>query len=254
MPTCFWNLITDSESGLAIAGICMRANNGDYVFSDRDAEASGISTVCLCAVHGKRYSRKLDEDTCKTLGCFRHSLRLASILAERDDLAFKILDAGAKEYCAHCLPLQKYADGPPKKDQRGVLTACEPGQVVGDTSMVASNALPEALADLIAQETRHTYAARVGEIFLAWHVKGCSLSYPHREYPGTHALPSGRVELLYTLRCLYTTRANGWAGGVHYRLDNEGAVKECQHLDRGFRATASSDADPGEVMLDYQAK
>ena len=88
----------------------------------------------------------------------------------------------------------------------------------------------------------------------AWHAKGCPLSYSHREYSGTHALSSGRVELLYTLRCLHTTRANGWAGEMHHRLDNEGVVKKCQHLDRGFRATTSSDADLWEVMAEYQAE
>ena len=30
----------------------------------------------------------------------------------------------------------------------------------------------------------------------AWHVKGCSLAYSPREYPGAHTLSSGRVELL----------------------------------------------------------
>ena len=59
----------------------------------------------------------------------------------------------------------------------------------------------------------------------AWHVKGCSLSYSHKKYQGTRALSSGRVELMYTIRCLHTTRANGWTGGVHRRLDNEGVVK-----------------------------
>ena len=43
----------------------------------------------------------------------------------------------------------------------------------------------------------------------AWHVKGCSLSYSHKEYPGTHPLSSDRVELLHTLRRLHTIRANG---------------------------------------------
>ena len=43
----------------------------------------------------------------------------------------------------------------------------------------------------------------------AWHVKGCSLSHSHREYQETHALSRGRVELLYTLRCLHTISANG---------------------------------------------
>ena len=86
----------------------------------------------------------------------------------------------------------------------------------------------------------------------AWHVKGCSLSYSHKVYPGTHALSSGRVELLYTLRCLYTIRAVGWTGEVHHRLDNEGIVKKCQHLDSGFRATTPSDADLWKIMTEYQ--
>ena len=88
----------------------------------------------------------------------------------------------------------------------------------------------------------------------AWHVKGRPLSYYHREYQGTHALSSGRVELRYTLRCLHTIKANGWTGEVHHRLDNEGVVKKCQHLDRGFRATTSSDAGLWEIMAEYQAK
>ena len=54
----------------------------------------------------------------------------------------------------------------------------------------------------------------------AWHVKDYSLSYSHQEYPWTHALSSGRVELLYTLRCLHAIRANGWTGEIHHRLDN----------------------------------
>ena len=62
----------------------------------------------------------------------------------------------------------------------------------------------------------------------AWHVKGGSLSYSHKEYPGTHAPPSDRVKLLYTPRCPHTIRANGWTGEVHHRLDNEGVVKKCQ--------------------------
>ena len=87
-----------------------------------------------------------------------------------------------------------------------------------------------------------------------WHVKGCSLAYSHLEYSGTHAPLSSRVELLYNSCCLHTIRANGWTGEVHRRLDNEGVVKKCQHLDRGFRATTSSDADLWEIMAEYQAK
>ena len=56
----------------------------------------------------------------------------------------------------------------------------------------------------------------------ACHVNGCSLAYLHKEYPETHALSSGRVELLYTLRCLNTIRLARWEGRSHHRLDNEG--------------------------------
>ena len=62
----------------------------------------------------------------------------------------------------------------------------------------------------------------------AWHVKGCSLAYSHGEYPGTHTISSGRVELLYTLRRLSSIRLAGWVGKVHHRLDNEGVVKKVQ--------------------------
>ena len=87
----------------------------------------------------------------------------------------------------------------------------------------------------------------------AWHVKGCSLSYSHREYPGAHALPSGRVELMYTLRCLHSIRANWWTGEVHRRLSRQrGGGEKCQHLGRGFRATTSSDADLWEIMAEHQ--
>ena len=58
----------------------------------------------------------------------------------------------------------------------------------------------------------------------AWHVKGCSLAYSHREYPGTHTLSSGRVELLYTLRCMRSTRLTEWTGKIHHRLVNEGRL------------------------------
>ena len=51
----------------------------------------------------------------------------------------------------------------------------------------------------------------------AWLVKGCSIAYSHRDYPGTHAISSGRVELLYTFRCLNTIRLNGWEGEIHHR-------------------------------------
>ena len=85
----------------------------------------------------------------------------------------------------------------------------------------------------------------------AWHVKGCSLAYSHREYPGTHTLSSGRVELLYTLRCLSSIRLAGWTGKVHHRLDNEGVVKRCQHISSGFRTAASADADLWTAMCSY---
>ena len=54
----------------------------------------------------------------------------------------------------------------------------------------------------------------------AWHIKGSTMKYSHREYPGSRALSSGRVELLYTLRCLVSIRMEGWKGMVHHRLDN----------------------------------
>ena len=76
-----------------------------------------------------------------------------------------------------------------------------------------------------------------------WHVKGCSLAYSHREYPGTHTLSSDRVELLYTLRCLCSFRLAGWTRKVHHRLDNKGVVKKCKHISQGFRTAASVDAD-----------
>ena len=43
----------------------------------------------------------------------------------------------------------------------------------------------------------------------AWHAKGCPLAYSHREYPGTYALSSVRIELLHTLRCLNIIRSHG---------------------------------------------
>ena len=60
------------------------------------------------------------------------------------------------------------------------------------------------------------------------------------------------MELLYTLRCLNTIRANRWTGEVHHRLDNEGVVNKCRYLDRGFRATTSADADLWKAMQTYQ--
>ena len=66
-----------------------------------------------------------------------------------------------------------------------------------------------------------------------------------------HTLSSGRVELLYTLRCLRPIRLAGWTGKVHHRLDNEGVVKKCKHISRGFRAAASADADLWAAMRSY---
>ena len=64
----------------------------------------------------------------------------------------------------------------------------------------------------------------------AWHVKGCSLACSYQEYPGAHALSSGRVELMYTLRCLNTIRSHGSEGEIHHMLDNEGVVKNANTL------------------------
>ena len=85
----------------------------------------------------------------------------------------------------------------------------------------------------------------------AWHVKGCSLAYSHREYQGTHTIYSGRVELLYTLRCLSAIRLAGWEGKIYHRLDNEGGVKKCKHISRGFRTTTTTDADLWMAMCSY---
>ena len=52
--------------------------------------------------------------------------------------------------------------------------------------------------------------------------------------PGNPHLPSGKVELLYTLRYRDASRSNGWIGEIHHRLDNEEVVLKSQHLDRGF--------------------
>ena len=51
------------------------------------------------------------------------------------------------------------------------------------------------------------------------------MKYSHNEYPGCRARSSGRVELLYTLRCLASIRMEAWAGVIHHRLDNLGEVK-----------------------------
>ena len=45
-----------------------------------------------------------------------------------------------------------------------------------------------------------------------WHVKGGTMRYSHKEYPGRRALSSGRVELMNTIRCLTSIRLEGgWA-------------------------------------------
>ena len=85
----------------------------------------------------------------------------------------------------------------------------------------------------------------------AWHVKGCPLAYSHREYTGTHTLPSGRVELLYTLWCLRSIRLAGWTGKIHHRLDNEGVVKKCKQISLGFRTASSADAGLWAAMCTY---
>ena len=52
----------------------------------------------------------------------------------------------------------------------------------------------------------------------AWHVKGGTVRYPHKEFPGQRALSSGRVELLYVLRCMASIRLGGWTGLIHHRV------------------------------------
>ena len=85
----------------------------------------------------------------------------------------------------------------------------------------------------------------------AWHVKKSTMSYAHREYPGGRALSSGRVELLYTLRCLASIRMEGWAGMIHHRLDNIGVVKKFGRIGYGFRITTAADADLWTEMRKY---
>ena len=82
-------------------------------------------------------------------------------------------------------------------------------------------------------------------------MKGCSLEYLHKEYPGTHALSSGRVEPLYTLRCINTIRLAGGEGRIHHRLGNEGVVKKYRHIGRGFRAATTTDGDLWKAMSVY---
>ena len=85
----------------------------------------------------------------------------------------------------------------------------------------------------------------------AWHVKGCSLTYSHKEYPGAYALSSDRVELLYTLRCLSTIRLSGWTGKVHHRLDNEGVLKKCRHISHDMKTETTAAADLWVAMCTY---
>ena len=83
-------------------------------------------------------------------------------------------------------------------------------------------------------------------------MKGCPpLAYSHQEYPGTHTLSSGRVEFLYTLRCLNTTGLAGWEERAHHRLDNKRVVKKCRHTCRNFRATTTADAGLWKAMSAY---
>lgn len=53
--------------------------------------------------------------------------------------------------------------------------------------------------------------------FGARHVKVCSLACFQEEYPKTRTLPSDRVELLYTLRCLNAIMLEGWEGATRHR-------------------------------------
>ena len=59
----------------------------------------------------------------------------------------------------------------------------------------------------------------------AWHIKGGTMKYPHKECLGRRALSSRGVELIHTLRCLASIRIEGWTGVIHRRLGNLGVVK-----------------------------
>ena len=85
----------------------------------------------------------------------------------------------------------------------------------------------------------------------AWHIKGGTMRYSHKEFPGRRDLSSGRVELLYTLRCLASTRLEGWEGVIHHRLDNQGVVKKYGRMGRGFRIATAADADLWAGMRQY---
>ena len=58
----------------------------------------------------------------------------------------------------------------------------------------------------------------------AWYIKGGTLRYSSREFPGWRAFSSGRFDLLYTLRCMVDIRLEGWTEMIHHRLDNQGVV------------------------------
>ena len=77
------------------------------------------------------------------------------------------------------------------------------------------------------------------------------MRYSHKEFPGRRALSSGRVELLYTLRCLASIRLEGWEGVIHHRLDNQGEVKKYGRIGRGFRIATAADADLWAGMRQY---
>ena len=48
-----------------------------------------------------------------------------------------------------------------------------------------------------------------------------------------------------------TTRLAGWVGETHHRLDNEGVVKTCKHISRGFKIAAAAGADLWTAMCFY---
>ena len=87
-----------------------------------------------------------------------------------------------------------------------------------------------------------------------WRAKGGTLLYSYKELPGRRALSSGRVELLYTLRCLAAIRFEGWAGMINHRLDNQGVVKKYRRMKHGFRVATAADADMWAGMRQYNKK
>ena len=50
------------------------------------------------------------------------------------------------------------------------------------------------------------------------------MRYSHKEYPRRRALSSGRVDRIYTMRCLTSNRLEGWTGAIHHRVGNQGKV------------------------------